>query len=147
MSTTQCSLYSTFAAKCRLNPPDHALSTLVLVKSNKIAFRVEKRPATHKTPPFVDFDENSVMSFLIQIFRRLNAPFTLFYTPNVVHAAFSVETDSAIRKTQPFVDSDENSVMSFLIETFRSLPHFSLHSARRTYWRPLSASKQAIQLA
>jgi hypothetical protein len=37
MSTIQCALYSTFAARCSLNPPDYALSTPVPVKSNIIA--------------------------------------------------------------------------------------------------------------
>jgi hypothetical protein len=36
MSTTQRMLYSTFAAKCRINPPDYAMSILVPVKYNKI---------------------------------------------------------------------------------------------------------------
>jgi hypothetical protein len=34
MSTIKCALYTTFAAKCSLNPPDYAMSTLVPVKSN-----------------------------------------------------------------------------------------------------------------
>jgi hypothetical protein len=34
--TIQCSPYSTFAAKCSLNPPHYAMITLVLDKSDKI---------------------------------------------------------------------------------------------------------------
>jgi hypothetical protein len=49
-----------------------------------------------------DFDENSVISFLIEIFRRLYAPSTPFYTPNVAHANFSVERIPANRKMQSF---------------------------------------------
>jgi putative component of membrane protein insertase Oxa1/YidC/SpoIIIJ protein YidD len=49
-----------------------------------------------------NFDENSVISFLIEILRHLNAPSTPFYTPNVVHADFRVETIPANRKTQSF---------------------------------------------
>jgi hypothetical protein len=49
-----------------------------------------------------NFDENSVISFLIEILRHLNALSTPFYTPNVVHADFRVETIPANRKTQSF---------------------------------------------
>jgi hypothetical protein len=38
MSTIQCSLCTTFAAKCSLNPPDYALSIEVPVKTNIITF-------------------------------------------------------------------------------------------------------------
>jgi hypothetical protein len=48
------------------------------------------------------FDEISVISFLIQIFRRLYAHSTPFYTPNVAHADFSVDRIPAGRKTQSF---------------------------------------------
>jgi hypothetical protein len=82
-------------------------------------FSAETIPATCKTQSFFDFDENSVISFLIKIFRRFNALFTNLYTPNVLHATFSVETIPATRKKQSFVDNDENSAISFLIEIFR----------------------------
>jgi hypothetical protein len=36
MSTIQCSLFSSFADKCSPNPPDYAMLTLVIVKSDKI---------------------------------------------------------------------------------------------------------------
>jgi hypothetical protein len=49
---------------------------------------------------FSSFDDNSVISFLIDIIRRLNAPSTPFYTPNVAHAKISVETIPANPKTQ-----------------------------------------------
>jgi hypothetical protein len=49
-----------------------------------------------------NFDENSVISFPIEISRRLNALSTPFYKPNVAHANFSVETIPAIRKTLTF---------------------------------------------
>lgn len=50
----------------------------------------------------------SVISFLYEIFRRLNGRFTPFYTPNVVHATFTVETSTAACKTQSFADLHEN---------------------------------------
>jgi uncharacterized protein YqiB (DUF1249 family) len=48
------------------------------------------------------FDDNTVISFLIDIFRRLNAPSTPFYTLNVAHANFRVETVPGNPKTQSF---------------------------------------------
>jgi hypothetical protein len=78
-------------------------------------------PAASKRQSFVVFDENSVISFLIEIFRRLNAHFTPFYTENVVHTALCVGTGPAASKTQSFVDFDANSVISFLIQIFRHL--------------------------
>jgi hypothetical protein len=83
------------------------------------AFSVETRSATRNTPPFADIDEKSDISFLIEIFRGLIAPFTLFYTPKVVHAAISVKTSSPTRNTPPFVDFEENYNISFQRETIR----------------------------
>jgi hypothetical protein len=62
--------------------------------------------------------KRTVISFLIEIFRRLKAHFIPFYTQNVVHVACCVGTSPAARKTQSFFDFDENSVISFLIEIF-----------------------------
>jgi hypothetical protein len=50
----------------------------------------------------------TVISFLIKIFRRLDALSTPFYAPNAVQADFIVETSPATRKTQSFLDFDEN---------------------------------------
>jgi hypothetical protein len=49
-----------------------------------------------------NFDEDSVISFLIEMFRRLWALSTPFYTPNVLHVDISVETIPANRKMQSF---------------------------------------------
>jgi hypothetical protein len=49
-----------------------------------------------------NFDENSVISFRIEILRHLNALSTPLDTPNVVHVDFSVETFPTIRKTKSF---------------------------------------------
>jgi hypothetical protein len=64
--------------------------------------------AARKSQSFVDFDQNSVISLLIEIFRRFNAHFTPFYTQNVLHTALCFGTSPAVRKTQPFGDFDEN---------------------------------------
>jgi hypothetical protein len=50
----------------------------------------------------------TVISFLIEIFQRLNARSTPFCAPNAVHADFIVETSQATRKIQSFLDFDEN---------------------------------------
>jgi hypothetical protein len=65
-----------------------------------------------------NFDENSVVSFLIEILRHLNALSTPFYTPNVLHVDFSVEKIPANGKTQSF-KFNENAVISFRIEILR----------------------------
>jgi hypothetical protein len=65
-----------------------------------------------------NFDEISVISFLIQISRRLNALSTQFHTSNVAHANFSVETIPANRKRN-LSNFGENSVTSILIAISR----------------------------
>jgi hypothetical protein len=50
----------------------------------------------------------TVISFQIEMFRRLNAQSTPFYVPNAVQADFSVETSPATRKTQSFLDFIQN---------------------------------------
>jgi hypothetical protein len=49
-----------------------------------------------------NFGENAVISFPFEILRHLNARYTPFYTPNLLHVDFSVETIPANRKTQSF---------------------------------------------
>jgi hypothetical protein len=49
-----------------------------------------------------------VISFLIEIFRRLNALSTTIYAANAMHADFIIETSPATRQTQSFVDYNEN---------------------------------------
>jgi hypothetical protein len=80
-------------------------------------------PTTRKTRSFVDFHEKvTVISFPIEIFRRLNAQITAFYVENIVHAVLSFETSPTTRKTRSFVDFNEKvTVISFPIEIFRRL--------------------------
>ena len=47
-------------------------------------------------------DKLSVLTLLLEIFRRLNAISIAFYTPNATHAAFSVESIPTVRKMRPF---------------------------------------------
>jgi uncharacterized membrane protein len=84
------------------------------------------KPCSSQNAIICQFSRKPVTSFLIEIFRRLNAHFIPFYTQNVVHTALCVETGPAARKTQSFVDLHGNYVISFLIEIFRRLnAHFT----------------------
>jgi hypothetical protein len=92
------------------------------------------------------FLTKNVISLLIEIFRRLEAHFTPFYTQNVVHATFSVGTSPAPRKSQLFVDFDEKCyfVTDCDISTFKR--SFYSNFAGRTYCTTRYASEQAVQL-
>jgi hypothetical protein len=81
-----------------------------------------------------DFDENSVISFLIEIFRRLNAPSTPFYTLNVAHADFSVDRIPASRKTQSLKFRRKLCyfVPDWDISAFNRSFHSILHAERST---------------
>jgi hypothetical protein len=46
----------------------------------------------------------TVISFAMEIFRRLNAQITAFDAQNIVHDVLSVETRPTIRTMRPFVD-------------------------------------------
>jgi hypothetical protein len=52
----------------------------------------------------------TVISFVLEIFRRLNDVFTAFYTPNTTHATFSFKPSPSASYTPPFVDFDPNFV-------------------------------------
>jgi hypothetical protein len=71
-------------------------------------FIIETSLATRRIQSFLDFEENSLISLLIEIFRRLTALSTPFYAANAVHTDFSVETSPATRKTQSFLAFDDN---------------------------------------
>jgi hypothetical protein len=95
------------------------------ISASKQALQIAKRNLSN-------FDENCVISFRIEILRRLNAPSTPFYTPNVLHVDFSVETIPVNRKTQSFkfrrklchFDPD------FDISAFKRSFHSILHAER-----------------
>jgi hypothetical protein len=79
-----------------------------------------------------NFDENTVISFRIEILRHLNALSTPFYTPNVLHVDFSVETIPANRKMQSF--KFRRKLCYFFpvsdITTFKRSFHSILHAER-----------------
>jgi hypothetical protein len=66
-------------------------------------FSIGTSQANRETQSFVDLDEISAISFLIEIFRGSSALSARFYTPNLAHVDFSIVTSHAIRKTQSFV--------------------------------------------
>ena len=70
---------------------------------------VETIPTVLKMRPFTPFRRKlSVISILLEIFRRLNATSVAFYTPNAMHASFIVEWNRPVRKMRPFARFWEN---------------------------------------
>jgi hypothetical protein len=63
-------------------------------ENSVISFRIE---ILRHLSDLSNFVENTVISILIVMFRRLGALFTPFDTPYVVHVDFSVETIPANR--------------------------------------------------
>jgi hypothetical protein len=61
----------------------------------------------------------TVISFLLEMFRRLNAVFAAFDTSNTTHAKFSIETSPAARETPPFDDFDRYFFPALDISTFK----------------------------
>jgi hypothetical protein len=87
---------------------------------------------------------STVFSFLLQIFRRINADFTAFHTPNTTRATFSFETsvirsqNSAIRRFLPYFLSCWR---YFYVQTL-----ILLNFTRRIQLTPLLATKQDQRL-
>ena len=84
-------------------------------------FNFEARAAARKSQSFTRFCRKlSVISLLLEEFRRLNVFFIVLYTPNVVLAIFNFETRAAARKSQSFPRFWRKlSVISLLMEEFR----------------------------
>jgi hypothetical protein len=74
----------------------------------------------------------TVISFLIEMFRRLNAQSTPFYAPNAVQADFILETIPATRKTQSFLEFIQNCyfVPALDISAFKRTIHSILRVER-----------------
>jgi hypothetical protein len=79
-----------------------------------------------------NFDENSVISFQIEILRNLNPLSTPFYSPNVLHVVFRVETNPANRKTQSFNFRRKRCyfVLDWDVSTYNGSFHSILHTER-----------------
>jgi hypothetical protein len=82
------------------------------------------------------FEENSVISFLIEICRRLNAPATPFYTLNVAHAKISVDRIPADRKTKSF---------KFRRKLCYFAPDWDISAFKRSFHSILHAERSARQ--
>jgi hypothetical protein len=91
-----------------------------------------------------NFNENSVISFRIEIRRRSNALPTPFYTPNVLHVDFSVESIS--RKPQSFKFRRKlwYFVPDWYITAFERSFHSILQAERIGMWISVSKTSQKI---
>jgi hypothetical protein len=49
----------------------------------------------------------TVISYPLEIFRRLNSPVAAFYAHDIVHTVISNDTSPKTRKTRSFVDFNE----------------------------------------
>ena len=88
------------------------LETFLYLKAASIAyytpnamhavFGVESSPSVWRIRTFTRFWRKlSVISLLLEIFRRLIAISIAFYTPNAMHARFIVETSPTVRNMRP----------------------------------------------
>ena len=86
-------------------------------------FSFKASTAARNSQPFTRFWRKvNVISLLLVIFRRFNAIFIPFYTPNVVHSVFSFETSTAALKSQSFTRFWRKvDVISLLLVEFRRL--------------------------
>jgi hypothetical protein len=72
----------------------------------------------------------------MEIFRRLYAPTTPFYTPNVAHANFSAETVPVNHKTQSF---------KFRRQLCYFVPDWDISALKRSFYSILHAERSARQ--
>ena len=85
-------------------------------------------------------------------FRRLNAIFIEFYTPNVMHSVIIFETGTAARNRNDLLDFDKIERYFFSvggISTFKRYFHWMLHaecSARHFLVRIRRSSTQAVTI-
>ena len=93
---------------------------------------VETSPTVRKMRPCSRFWRKlCVMSFLLEIFRRLIATSIAFYTPNAMHASFIVETNPTVRKMRPHTrlwwQTERYFVIVGDISSFKRYSHRILH--------------------
>ena len=86
-------------------------------------FSVETSPIVRKMRTHTRFwSKLSVISLLLEIFRRLNGISTAFYTPNAIHPSFIVEWSTPVRKMRPFTRLWRKLiVISLLLKIFHRL--------------------------
>ena len=82
----------------RLNATPIAFYTSIAMDA---VFSVESIPTVRKMRPFTPFRRKlSVVSILLEIFRRLNAISIAFYMPNAMHASFWRRKKQTCAKTE-----------------------------------------------
>ena len=98
-----------------------------------------------KCDKFLDFDDKlSVISLLLEIFRRLDAISRAVYTAHATRAVFRVETIPTVRKMRTYTRScRKRSVISLRWRHFDVYTLFPSHFTRRMLRTPLLASKHA----
>jgi hypothetical protein len=93
MSTIQCALYSAFVAKCSLNPPDYATSSLVPVKFNIVAVLLMQASILHWTCIrcdrwFIDKSTHVIYHVCCQIQRTMFGLHYVNYGPGQIQYNF-----------------------------------------------------------
>ena len=82
---------------------------------------------------------------MLEIFRRSNAIFMAFYTPNATHASFIVERNRRVRKMRPFPRFWRKlCVISILLEIFRRLNAISIAFYTPNAMKTVLASKGTV---
>ena len=91
-------------------------------------FSLESSPTVRKMRPYTRiWKKLSVISLLLEIFRRLIAISIAFYTPNAMHAVFSVDTIPTVRNMRPYTRFWRKlTVISILLAIFRRLNAISI---------------------
>ena len=91
-------------------------------------FSVESCPTVRTMRPFTQFWRKlSVVSILLEIFRRLNATSIAFYTSKAMHAVFCVERSRPERKMRSFPRCWRKlSTISLALKIFRRLKAISI---------------------
>jgi hypothetical protein len=101
----------------------------ISISASKQSLQIAKRNLSN-------IDENTFISFLIEILQHLNALSSPFYTPNVLHVDFSVETNPANRKTQSF---------KFRRKHFYFVPDWDTTAFKRSFLSILHAQRIACR--
>jgi hypothetical protein len=104
----------------------------------RTAYRFQRRnkPSNSQNSISPRIGRKLVISFLIEIFRRLYALSTPFYAANAVHTDFSVETSPATRKTQSFLAFDD---------TCYFVPDWYILSSKRSFHSILCGERSAYR--
>ena len=91
-------------------------------------FRVETSPTLRNMRTYTrSCRKRSVISLVLEIFRRSNATSIAFYTSNAMHAVFGAERSRPVRKMRSFIRFWRNlNLISLLLEILRRLYAISI---------------------